>query len=127
VRKPEDIDKAASAFRGRPQALISLPSPMMYVESTRLAKLAQGQRVPGTSMFRVFAEAGGALSYGPEMTATVERCAVLVARILHGAKPGALPLAQPEAFELVVNLKTAKAIGMSVPESVLAGATAVIR
>ncbi len=127
VRKPEDIDRAASAFRGRPQALISLPSPMIYVESARLARLALSQRLPATSMFRVFAEAGGALAYGPEMPTTAERCGVLVARILRGAKPGTLPIAQPEAFELVVNLKTARAIGLNVPESVLAGATAVIR
>jgi putative ABC transport system substrate-binding protein len=127
VRKPEDIDKAVAAFRGRPQAIISLPSPMLYVESARLAKLAQSQRLPATSMFRVFAEAGGVLSYGPEMSTTVERCAVLVSTILRGAKPGVLPIAQPETFELIVNLKTAKSIGLTVPESVLAGATVVIR
>jgi putative ABC transport system substrate-binding protein len=127
VRKPEDIERAAAAFRGRPQALISLPSPMMYVESARLAKLALQHRLPATSMFREFTEAGGTLAYGPEMTSTAERCAMLVARVLHGVKPGALPIAQPEAYELVVNLKTAKAIGLRVPQSVLGGATAVIR
>jgi putative ABC transport system substrate-binding protein len=127
VRKPEDIDAAFSAFRGRPQALIVLPSPMLYVQSERLARLALKQRLPATSMFRVFAESGGALAYGPEMSATAERCAVLVAKILGGATPAVLPLAQPEGFELIVNLKTAKAIGLTVPESVLAGATAVIR
>ncbi len=127
ARKPDDIDRAFSALRGRPQALIVLPSPMLYVQSGRLAKLALKQRLPATSMFREFADAGGAVAYGPEMAATAERCAVIVAKILGGAAPAVLPLAQPEGFELVVNLKTAKAIGLTVPESVLAGATTVIR
>ena len=100
---------------------------MLYVQSGRLAKLALKQRLPATSMFREFADAGGAVAYGPEMAATAERCAVIVAKILGGAAPAVLPLAQPEGVELVVNLKTAKAIGLTVPESVLAGATTVIR
>jgi putative tryptophan/tyrosine transport system substrate-binding protein len=127
ARKPDDIDRAFSAFRGRPQALIVLPSPMLYVQSGRLAKLALKQRLPATSMFREFADSGGAVAYGPEMAATARRCAVIAAKILSGADPAVLPLAQPEGVELVVNLKTARAIGLAVPESVLAGATTVIR
>ena len=127
VRKPDDLDRAFSALRTRPQALVILPSPMLYVQGERLAKLAMKQRLPATSMFRRFAEAGGTLAYGPEMPATAERCAVLVAQILGGAKPEALPPESPERFELVVNIRTAKAIGLTVPESVLAGATVVIR
>jgi putative ABC transport system substrate-binding protein len=127
IHRPDDIDGAFSAFRGRPQALIVLPSPMLYVHSERLAKLALKHRLPATSMFRVFADAGGALAYGPEMSVAAERCAIIVAKILGGATPAVLPLAQPEGFELVVNLKTARAIGLNVPESVLTGATAVIR
>ena len=127
VRKPDDIDGAFYSLRGRPQAIVILPSPMLYVQSERLAKLATTKRLPATSMFRAFAEAGGALAYGPDMPATAERCAVLVAKILGGARPAALPLEPPERFELVVNLKTARAIGLTVPESVLAGAAAVIR
>ena len=66
VRKPKDIDNAFSALRGRPQALIILPSPMIYVQSARLAKLALKHRLPATSMARTFADAGGAVAYGPD-------------------------------------------------------------
>jgi putative ABC transport system substrate-binding protein len=127
VRKPEDIDRAASSFRPRPQALIFLPSPMMYEQSARLAKLAMKHRLPATSMFRRFAEAGGALSYGPESTATFETCAVLVAKVLSGAKPADLPVERPTKFELVVNLKTANALGVKIPDSILFRADEVIR
>ena len=127
VRKPEDIDAAASGFRGRPQALITLPSPMMGAENARVVRLAMKQRLPATSIFRVFAEAGGVVSYGPDAVALVERGAVFVSKILRGAKPGDLPIERPTRFELVVNLKAAKALNLTIPESVLAGADKVIR
>jgi putative ABC transport system substrate-binding protein len=127
VRKPEDIDRAFSAFRGWPQALIILPSPMMYGQSERLAELALKHRLPATSMFRVFAEAGGAVAYGHEIASMTERGAVLVAKILGGAKPAELPVERPSKFELVVNLKTTKALGLTVPDSVLVRADEVIR
>ncbi len=127
VRKPEDIDAAASGFRGRPQALITLPSPMLVAENARVVRLALKQRLPATSMFRVFAEAGGVVSYGPEAVAVAERLAVFVTKILRGAKPGDLPIERPTRFELVVNLKAAKALNLTIPESVLAGADKVIR
>jgi putative ABC transport system substrate-binding protein len=76
VRTPEDIDAAAAAFRGDPQALIVLPSPMIYVESRRLVKLRMKPRLPATSMAIPFAEAGGLLAYGPDDDAVVERVAV---------------------------------------------------
>lgn len=127
VRKPEDIDAAASGFRGRPQALITLPSPMMFAENARVVRLATKQRLPATSIFRVFAEAGGVVSYGPDAGAVAERLAVFVTKILRGAKPGDLPIERPTRFELVVNLKAAKALNLTIPESVLAGADKVIR
>ena len=127
VRKSEDLDKAFSAFRGKPQALIVLPSPMTYAQSERLAKLALKHRLPATSMARLFAERGGVISYGPEQTSADERTAVLVAKILGGAKPGDLPVERPTKIELIVNLKTAKALGLTVPESVLYRADEVIR
>ncbi|HTS54299.1 MAG TPA: ABC transporter substrate-binding protein [Burkholderiales bacterium] len=127
VREPDDIDRAFSAFRGKPQALIILPSPMMYVQSERLAKLTMRHRLPATSMFRLFAEAGGVIAYGHEMASMTERCAVLVAKILGGAKPADIPVERPSAFQLVVNLKAAKALGLTVPESVLYRADEVIR
>ena len=127
VRKPKDIDSAFSALRGRPQALIILPSPMMFLQSERLAKLALKHRLPATSMTRGFADAGGTISYGPERAPVYERSAVLVARILGGAKPGDLPVERPSKFELVVNLKTAKALGITIPQSILLQADEVIR
>jgi len=127
VRKPEEIDKAFSAFRPRPQAVIVLPSPMMYVNKKRIAELAMRQRLPTTSIFRDFAEAGGAVSYGPDLAAMAERCGVLVARILSGTQPGDLPIERPTKFEFIVNLKTMKALGLSVPNSVLLRADEVIR
>ncbi len=127
VRKSVDIDKAFSAFSRHPQALIILPSPMIYVESDRLAKLALKHRLPATSMARPFAEDGGALSYGPEEASAFERVAGLVAKILGGANPAELPVERPTKVQLVVNLKTAKAFGLTVPESVLYRADEVIR
>jgi len=126
VRKPEDIDRAFSKLRGHPQALIVLPSPMMYEQSPRLAELALKHQMPTTSIFRRFAEAGGVLAYGPDLVSTSERCAILVAKILSGAKPAELPVERPAKFQLVVNLKTAKALGLTVPESVLYRADEVI-
>ena len=128
VHKPEDIDRAFSAFRRRPQALVILPSPMLFVQSSRLAKLALKHRLPATSMTPyLFAEAGGLIGYGPDDAATVERSAVFIAKILRGANPGHLPLERPSKFDFVLNLKTAKALGLTVPESVLVRADKVIR
>jgi putative ABC transport system substrate-binding protein len=127
VHKPEDIDRAAAAFRGRPQALIVLPSPMMYVAAARVAGLATKQRLLATSMARSFAEAGGVLAYGPDITLTNARCAVLVGKVLGGAKPAEIPIEKPTKFDLVVNLKAAKALNLKIPDSVLARADRVIR
>ena len=127
VRKPADIDRAFSAFRERPQALIILPSPMMFLQSERLAKLALKHRLAGTSMTRGFADAGGTIAYGPERVPVYERSAVFVAKILSGAKPGDLPVERPSKFELVVNVKTAKTLGLTIPQSILLRADEVIR
>jgi putative ABC transport system substrate-binding protein len=127
VHKPEDIDRAFSAFRGHPQALIILPSPMIYAQSERLAKLALRHRLPATSMARLFAESGGVLSYGPDQASSHERGALLVAKILGGAKPGDLPVERPTKFDFILNLKSAKVLGLAVPDSVLVRADKVIR
>jgi len=127
VRTPTEIDRAFTMFRGRPQALLILPSPMIYGQSERLAKLAMKQQVPATSMALSFAEAGGAIAYGPELASANERGGFLVAKILRGAKPADLPVERPSKFKLVINLKTAKALGLTVPESVLYRADEVIR
>jgi putative ABC transport system substrate-binding protein len=128
VQKPEDIDRAFSTFRGRPQALVILPSPMLFAQSPRIAKLALRHRLPATSMTPyLFAEAGGFIGYGPADAATAGRSAVFVAKILRGANPAHLPLERPSKFDFVLNLKTAKALGLTVPESVLVRADKVIR
>ena len=127
VRKPEDIDAAGALFRGRPQALIILPSPMTYMESVRLAKLAMSVRLPATSFSPVFADAGGLISYGPDLLSTYERCAGLLGKVLKGAKPGDLPIERPTQIKLIINLKTAKALGLTIPGAVVARADDVIR
>jgi putative ABC transport system substrate-binding protein len=127
VRKPGDISRAFSAFRGRPQALIILPSPMMYLQSEQLAKLTLKHRLPATSMAPAFAKAGGALAYGPDDSSIDERSAALVAKILGGAKPGDLPVERPSKFKFVVNMKTAKTLGLTIPQSILLQADQVIR
>ena len=122
VRTLDDLDKAFAAFRGRPQAVIILPSPMTFIHSARLADLALKYRLPGTSIARAFAEAGGAVSYGPNIVETTERNAVQVVKILAGAKPGDLPIERPTKFDFVINMKTIKALGLKVPTSLLSGA-----
>jgi len=127
IHTPTDIDKARSQFRKRPQALIVLPSPMMYFESARLAALAKRLRLPAMSMFRPFVEAGGMFAYGPDILVTWERMAVLVDKVLNGTKPGDIPIERPVKFEFLVNRKAAKAIGLTVPDILLTRADEVIR
>ena len=127
VRTPDDLDKAFAAFRSHPQAVIILPSPMTFSHSARLADLALKYRLPGTSIARAFAEAGGAVSYGPNIVETSERNAVQVAKILAGAKPGDLPIERPTKFDFVINMKTVKALGLKVLASLLSGAEQVGR
>jgi putative ABC transport system substrate-binding protein len=127
VHHPEDIDKAFSELRGRPQALVILPSPMIYTQSERLAKLAVKYRLPATSMAHLLARSGGLLSYGPSQASANERCAVLVAKILAGANPADIPVERPTKFDFILNLKSANALGVAVPDSVLLRADEVER
>jgi putative ABC transport system substrate-binding protein len=127
VHKPDDLDRAFDALSGRPQAVIILPSPMVYDQSARLARLALKHRLPATSMARGFALAGGAISYGPELISTYERNAVLVAKILRGSNPAELPVERPTKIQLVVNFKTAKTLGITIPQSILFRADELIR
>jgi putative tryptophan/tyrosine transport system substrate-binding protein len=127
VHAPDEIDAAFSTLRARPQALIVLPSPLLYSQSAKLAQLALKHRLAGTAMFRLFCDSGGLVTYGPDLGTSVERCAGLVAKILSGANPGDLPVERPAKFELIVNSKTVKALGLTVPDSVLVRADEVIR
>ena len=127
IHKAEDIDNADVALGNRPQAVVILPSPMFYAENSRLVKLATRIRLPFSSIFPRFAVDGGLFGYGPNDTWTTERQAMLAAKILHGAKPGDLPIERPVKFDLIVNLKTAKALNIKMPETVLARAERIIR
>jgi len=127
VHTPDEIEPAFSALHPRPQALVVLPSPLLYTESVKLAELAMKHRLPATAMFRLFSDSGGMVSYGPDLSTSVERCAVIVAKILRGTHPADLPIERPARFELIVNSKTVKALGLTIPDSVSVRADEIIR
>jgi putative ABC transport system substrate-binding protein len=127
VRKPGDFVSAFSALGKREQALIILPSPMTWGHSAQLAELAMKHRLVATSMAPQFAESGGALTYGPDLANALERLAVLVAKVLSGARPADLPVERPAKFNLIVNSKTIRTLGFTVPDSVSARADELIR
>ena len=114
------------ATRGRVGALIALPHPTFFRERQHLAHLAVGHRLPLISEYRDFAAAGGLMGYGPSLVGLFRRAGTYVDRILKGAKPADLPVEQPTTFELIINLKTAKALGLTIPPAVLARADEVI-
>ena len=128
VRRLPDVQAAfVSMAKSRPHALYVVDTPFTTGVRGRIAALALENRVPMISEARVFAEAGGVLAYGARLTPALKRGALFVDRILKGAKPRDLPIEQPTEFELVVNLKSAKALGIQVPESILMRADRVIR
>jgi putative ABC transport system substrate-binding protein len=100
--------------------------PMLFGQRRRIIDFAARQRLPAIYEYRLFAEQGGLLSYGPDSHDRYRRAAVYVDRILRGAQAGELPVEQPRTFELVVNLKTAKALGLTIPPALLARADQVI-
>ena len=127
VRGPEDFEKAfASLTPERSGALAPLPSSMLRAHRARLVELAARYRLPGIYEYRGFADAGGLMSYGIDIVELFRRAASYVDKILKGAKPGDLPIEQPTKFELVINLKTAKALGLTIPPSLLQRADQVI-
>jgi putative ABC transport system substrate-binding protein len=127
ARGPEDFDRAFSDMtRTRAGALAVLATPVFDNERWRLVDLATKNRLPTVYSFRGDVEAGGLMSYGPDLADLFRRSATYVDNILKGAKPGDLPVEQPTKFELVINLKTAKALGLTIPPSVLAQADHVV-
>ena len=119
----EELDAAfADMERQRPEAVIVQPS----LPGKRVAELAAKHRIPAVSTLGPFAKLGGLMSYGPVQAQLYRRAAVYVDKILKGAKPGDLPVEQPTQFELIINLKTAKALGLTVPDKLLALADEVI-
>jgi putative tryptophan/tyrosine transport system substrate-binding protein len=125
VHGPNDFEAAFKAAR-RSQALIQLDDPLLSTHRASLARLAIASRLPVVYGFREHVDAGGLVSYGPNFRELYRRAAVFVDRILKGAKPADLPVEQPTAFELVINLRTAKEIGLTIPQSLLQRADQVI-
>ena len=127
VRVVGDFDRALDAARQHgATAVLILSSPFVYSQRARIGTLVLEKRIPAVSMFSEFAAAGGLMAYGPSVPAASQRCGAYVGRILQGAKPGELPIERPQIFELAVNLKTAKALGLTIPPSVLGRADQVI-
>ena len=114
-------------IKGRPNGLAVLSTPMFASQRRRLVELAARNRLPTVYSFRVYVEAGGLMSYGPSIPDMSRRAATYVDKILKGAKPGDLPVEQPTKFELVINLKTAKALDLTIPPSLLGRADEVIQ
>jgi putative ABC transport system substrate-binding protein len=127
VRAPDDFDGAFETMRRqRPDALISVEDPLTVNHRQRVADFAVEQRLPSLHGVREFAAAGGLMSYGASLVDLSRRAVGYVDKILRGATPGDLPVQQPTKFEFVINLKTAKALGITFPTSLLARADEVI-
>jgi putative ABC transport system substrate-binding protein len=128
VQSPKDVDTAfRSALKGRAEAVLALLSPVLNSQRQQVVDIAAKNRLPVIYPFAEFVEAGGLASYGVSYTDLYRRTATYIDKILKGAKPADLPVEQPTRFEFVINLKTAKQIGLTIPPNVLARAERVIR
>ena len=128
ARTPGEIDPAfAVAARERSEAMLLLADPMLAGQRKRIVDLALRARLPLAAMLRSFPEAGGLLSYGPNTIEIARQLAVYADKILKGMKPPDLPVEEPTKYELVINLKTAKALGLTIPPSLLGRADEVIQ
>ena len=128
VRGSDDFEGAfQAAIRGRAQGLIMIQSALYFTHAVQIAKLALKSGLPTISGETIYAQAGGLMNYGPNIPDSWRRTAAYVDKILKGAKPADLPIEQPTKFELVINFKTAKALGLAIPPSVLARADHIIQ
>ena len=128
VRAPKDIESAFAAMtKERAEGLIPLDAVFMFVHRRRIADLALQHRLPTACLQRLYPEAGALMSYGPNFADLFRRAATYVDKIFKGAKPADLPVEQPTKFELVINLKTAKALGLTIPPSMQQRADEVIQ
>jgi putative ABC transport system substrate-binding protein len=127
VRTGADLDHAIPrAMKSRPQALLVLTGPIFFANLARIAESAQRHHLPSVSIFPAMAEAGGLLGYGPNQGELFRQAAKYVDRILKGARPADLPIERPSRFQLAINLKTAKALGLTIPPLLLQRADQVI-
>jgi putative ABC transport system substrate-binding protein len=127
ARTPRELPVALSGLgKMKPEALVTMADPLFIAEQKQIAAFALGERLPTLFARNENVEAGGLLSYGPTVDDQFHQAAAYVDRILKGAKPGSLPVEQPTRFKLVINLRTAQALGLSVPPSVIAQADQLI-
>ena len=126
IRRPEDIAPAIEALKGHADALYVCNDPLVTTNRVRIGELALGARLPTMCGAREFVEAGGLISYAANFLDLYRRTAEYVDKILHGAKPSDLPVEQPTKFDLIVNLKTAKALELTIPPTMLTRADEVI-
>ena len=119
LRRAEDIAPALQALKGRADAIYVFPEPLVSSNRIRINTLALAARLPTMHASREYVEAGGLMSYGPNAPDLFRRAADFVDKILRGTKPGDIPIEQPTKFDLVLNLNTAKALGLTIPESFL--------
>jgi putative tryptophan/tyrosine transport system substrate-binding protein len=127
AQAPSDFAGAFSAMTNETVGALIITDPMFFGERARIAELALKHRLPMITAQRDYVEAGGLMAYGPDVRYQFRRAATYVDKILRGARPGDLPIEQPTKFELVINLKTAKALGLTIPQSVLLRADEVIQ
>jgi len=127
VRGPDEFDRTFAAITSaRAASLLVLPDPLFSAHTARIADLANKSRLPAMYGLREDVAAGGLMAYGPKYAELYRRAANYVDRILKGAKPADLPVEQPTMFEFIINLKTAKALGLTIPSGILAIADEVI-
>src|SRR5262249_27948733 len=126
IRRAEDIAAAVEALKGRAEALYVVGDSLVAANQIRINTLALGARLPTMHIAKEYVEAGGLMSYGPNFPDLFRRAADYVDKILRGAKPAALPVEQPTKFDLIINVTTAKALGLEIPPTQLARADEVI-
>jgi putative ABC transport system substrate-binding protein len=127
VRESAELNRAFEQAKRKAQAVVLLPYPVLSAHRDQVTALAAKYRLPTIYYLRDYVEAGGLIAYAPDLTVQFRRAADYVDKILKGAKPADLPIEQPTQWSLIVNLKTAKALGLTIPESILVRADEVIR
>jgi ABC-type uncharacterized transport system substrate-binding protein len=128
MKSSKDLESAfEAANKGRATALIVLSNPLTLASRTQIGDMATKRRLPTMYLYRAHVDAGGLISYGPDLPDMFRRCGEYVGRILGGAKPSELPVERPVKFDLVINLKTANALGLTIPQSVLVRADEIIQ